>query len=46
MSDTNIYEKNNINDYLILETLGEGTFGKVKLAIHKQTNQEVAIKIF
>ena len=41
-----ISDKNNIDDYLILETLGEGAFGKVKLAIHKPTNQEVAIKIF
>ena len=43
-------EKNNgnniLDDYKLLETIGEGTFGKVKLAIHKQTNQEVAIKIF
>ena len=43
-------EKNNgnniLDDYILLETIGEGTFGKVKLAIHKQTNQEVAIKIF
>ena len=35
-----------LDDYKILETLGKGTFGKVKLAIHKPTKQEVAIKIF
>lgn len=27
------------------KTIGEGTFGKVKEAIHKSTNQQVAIKI-
>ncbi|KAK5685503.1 Protein kinase [Elasticomyces elasticus] len=33
------------NEYTILKTLGEGSFGKVKLAIHKATNQQVALKI-
>lgn len=27
------------------KTLGQGTFGKVKLAIHDKTGQKVAIKI-
>jgi serine/threonine protein kinase len=27
------------------KTIGEGTFGKVKSALHKPTNQNVAIKI-
>lgn len=27
------------------KTLGQGTFGKVKLAIHEVTEQKVAIKI-
>jgi len=27
------------------KTLGQGTFGKVKLAIHELTEQKVAIKI-
>ena len=27
------------------KTIGQGTFGKVKIAIHKQTNQSVASKI-
>lgn len=27
------------------KTLGEGTFGKVKLGTHKQTKEKVAIKI-
>ncbi len=35
-------EENNIlEDYIILDTLGEGTFGKVKLAIHKITKEKV-----
>ncbi|KAI8147469.1 hypothetical protein BJV82DRAFT_595554 [Fennellomyces sp. T-0311] len=31
--------------YLLLQTLGEGEFGKVKLGIHIETGQEVAIKL-
>jgi serine/threonine protein kinase len=34
-----------INQYRILETLGEGAFGKVKLAIDTKTNVKCAIKI-
>jgi len=29
----------NIGNYTIKNTLGEGTFGKVKLGIHKQTGE-------
>ena len=32
-------------NYIIGKTLGEGTFGKVKLGIHKITGENVAIKI-
>ena len=41
-------EENNekyIGSYIIGKTIGEGTFGKVKLATHKFTNENVAIKI-
>lgn len=31
--------------YLLLQTLGEGEFGKVKLGIHTQYGEEVAVKL-
>lgn len=34
-----------IGNYQIVKTLGEGSFGKVKLAFHRTTNQRVALKI-
>lgn len=34
-----------IGAYHIIRTLGEGSFGKVKLATHRVTNQQVALKI-
>lgn len=34
-----------LSQYQIIKTLGEGSFGKVKLAIHKGTGQKVALKI-
>ncbi|KNE67824.1 CAMK/CAMKL/MARK protein kinase [Allomyces macrogynus ATCC 38327] len=34
-----------IGNYAFVKTLGEGNFAKVKLAKHKMTGQEVAIKI-
>ena len=34
-----------IGNYRIEETIGEGTFGKVKLGIHIPTEEQVAIKI-
>jgi carbon catabolite-derepressing protein kinase len=34
-----------IGAYDIKRTLGEGSFGKVKLAVHRVTGQQVALKI-
>ncbi|KHJ33011.1 putative serine threonine protein kinase [Erysiphe necator] len=34
-----------IGAYQIVRTLGEGSFGKVKLATHRETHQQVALKI-
>ncbi|KAI9357615.1 kinase-like domain-containing protein [Zopfochytrium polystomum] len=34
-----------VGNYAIGKTVGEGSFGKVKLGIHKLTGQEVAIKV-
>lgn len=34
-----------IGQYIIKKTLGEGSFGKVKLAVHRISGQEVALKI-
>lgn len=34
-----------IGQYNIVKTLGEGSFGKVKLAVHRGTGQQVALKI-
>ncbi|KXX74405.1 Carbon catabolite-derepressing protein kinase [Madurella mycetomatis] len=34
-----------IGAYNVVKTLGEGSFGKVKLAVHRGTGQQVALKI-
>lgn len=34
-----------LSDYIIMHTIGKGTFSKVKLGIHKKTKKKVAIKI-
>lgn len=34
-----------VGAYNIIRTLGEGSFGKVKLAVHRSTGQQVALKI-
>lgn len=34
-----------VGKYILLETLGEGAFGKVKLAIDSKTGREYAIKV-
>ncbi len=38
-------KKKELANYVIGKTIGEGTFGKVKLATHKLTQEKVAIKI-
>ena len=38
-------QSNTIGNYQLGKTIGEGTFGKVKLGIHSQTQEKVAIKI-
>jgi len=49
-STHNVLKKNasdeyKIGNYQIKQTLGEGTFGKVKLGIYIPTNEKVAIKV-
>jgi carbon catabolite-derepressing protein kinase len=34
-----------LGQYDVVKTLGEGSFGKVKLATHQKTGQKVALKI-
>jgi len=34
-----------LGQYTIIKTLGEGSFGKVKLAVHEVSKQKVALKI-
>lgn len=34
-----------LGQYKIVKTLGEGSFGKVKLAVHESTGAKVALKI-
>ncbi|KAG5438258.1 hypothetical protein PCANB_003109 [Pneumocystis canis] len=41
----NITGKSRLGHYAILKTLGEGSFGKVKLAVHSVTGHKVALKI-
>jgi 5'-AMP-activated protein kinase catalytic alpha subunit len=44
-SDTGMKKSNIIGNYSLGKTIGEGTFGKVKLGVHIQTEEKVAIKI-
>jgi serine/threonine protein kinase len=37
--------KKMVNEYVLLRKLGSGTYGKVKLCMHKETGQYLAIKI-
>ena len=47
ITDVNDPEKKKkiICDFIIKQVIGEGTFATVRLAINKQTGEEVAIKI-
>ena len=39
------FVEENLENYEILYTIGTGTFSQVKLGIHKQTKEYVAVKI-
>eukprot|EP01032_Pedospumella_encystans_P016271 gene16271-18569_t len=43
--DVNKSKRQIVGQYMIGKTIGEGTFGKVKLAVHIPTGEKVAIKI-
>jgi serine/threonine protein kinase len=34
-----------VGNYVLSKTLGEGTFGKVKLGVHSLTGEKVAVKV-
>jgi len=34
-----------VGDYMLLDTIGEGTFGKVKHAVHERTGDQFAVKV-
>ncbi len=38
-------QQQRLGQYTIIRTLGEGSFGKVKLAVHQVSGQKVALKI-
>jgi len=45
MTDQPESNPNMIGNYCLVKTVGQGSYGKVKLAINKDTKQQVAIKI-
>uniref|UniRef100_A0A8C5Q948 Protein kinase domain-containing protein n=1 Tax=Leptobrachium leishanense TaxID=445787 RepID=A0A8C5Q948_9ANUR len=45
LDDSTTSLSHSITDYWLLKTLGKGSYGMVKLALHKSTNQTVAIKL-
>ncbi|XP_046538749.1 serine/threonine-protein kinase MARK2-like [Equus quagga] len=45
LADTSAGRQTCLHDYRVLRTLGEGSFSKVKLALHIPTGTEVAVKI-
>ena len=34
-----------LGDYILCDTIGNGTFSKVKLGLHRATKEKVAIKV-
>ena len=40
-----LYDYSNLSNYSLKDTIGEGNFGKVKLAIFIPTKEEFAVKI-
>lgn len=44
-SSDKVKSDHRIGQYNVIKTLGEGSFGKVKLAVHRSTGQQVALKI-
>ena len=45
MKDPDLNKEYNIGNYMVKYTLGQGTFGKVKLGVYLPNNEKVAIKI-
>ncbi|CAG8609104.1 6632_t:CDS:10 [Ambispora leptoticha] len=45
LTQSSVRRGNMFGPYLLLQTLGEGEFGKVKLGMHVDTGEEVAIKL-
>lgn len=45
MEVTRLTSEDGAKKYIILRTLGEGSFGKVKEALHVVSNEKIAIKI-
>ncbi|KAJ3240148.1 Protein kinase [Chytriomyces hyalinus] len=39
-----VHEGPRVGDFILTDTLGEGTFGKVKLGVHWRTGEKVAVK--
>lgn len=40
-----IHKGSKLGNYIISNTIGEGTFGKVRLGVHSLTGEKVAVKI-
>ena len=45
MNNSNLVEEKLIGNYIIRNTIGQGSYGKVKMGIHLQTQEKVALKI-